>query len=264
MRRMTLQPDGGRVAAVVLAAGKGTRMKSDLPKVLHRVCGETMIRRVVAAVRESVAGSVVVVTGHRADLVEKELAGTGVSFARQEKQLGTADAVGAARPALAGFSGTILVVCGDTPLLSCRTLAGLVAHHRKNQAAVTVLTFMPADPAGYGRIVRDGDGRIRAIVEDRDATAAEKRIRECNSGVYCVEAPFVWEAISAIGTDNAQGEFYFTDIVAVAVERDLRVEPFVCPDPAEVTGVNSPEELEEVRTALLRAGRCGEKIPESP
>ena len=240
------------LAAVVLAAGKGTRMKSDLPKVLHRVGGETMVARVVRAVREAGAGRVVVVTGHRAGLVERELARAGVLFARQEEQRGTADAVAAARPVLAGFAGTVLVVCGDTPLLSASTLAGLVRSHRAAGAAVSVLTFRPDDPAGYGRVVREegedadrgpGGGRVLAIVEERDADSGTRRIRECNSGVYCVEAPFVWEGIAAIGADNAQGEFYFTDIVAAAVERGLRVAPFVCPDPAEVMGVNSPAEL---------------------
>ena len=173
------------VAAVILAAGKGTRMKSGLVKVLHPAAGRPMIDWVVDAARAAGAAPTVLVVGHQADAVQTVFGGAAdIRTALQEEQLGTGHAVACARGQLDGFSGTVLILCGDTPLLRGETLQGLIAYHHENRAALTVLTAVMDDPHGYGRIVRDADGRVLRIVEQKDATPQEQAIREINSGIY--------------------------------------------------------------------------------
>ena len=195
------------LAVIVLAAGKGTRMKSDLPKVVHRVGGETMLGRVLSSLEPLSPQVVVVITGHGAELVEKaaEASGMEVVTARQEEQLGTAHAVLAGEETLAGFSGTILILCGDTPLIRSATLAAFLSTHRERQAVLSVMTTILDNPRGYGRIIRARDGVVKAIVEEKDGSGAELAVREVNSGVYSVESDFLWQGLKGIGKDNAQG-----------------------------------------------------------
>jgi bifunctional UDP-N-acetylglucosamine pyrophosphorylase/glucosamine-1-phosphate N-acetyltransferase len=207
--------DEGNKAAVILAAGRGTRMKSALPKVLHAVAGVPMALYPARLARELGCTPTVLVVGHEAAAVEAALAGEGLCFALQAEQLGTGHALLCAREQLAGFSGTLLLLCGDVPLLRAETLERLLAYHQAQAATVTVLTAEMADPHGYGRIVREGEEVLR-IVEEKNASLKEKAIREINTGIYAFEAPFVFEALGKVGRDNAQGEYYLTDVLALA------------------------------------------------
>jgi len=241
------------VAAVILAAGKGTRMKSGLVKVLHPVAGRPMIDWVVDAARAAGASPAVLVVGHQSDAVQAVFRGDAdIRCALQEQQLGTGHAVACAREGLAGFSGTVLIMCGDTPLLRGETLQGLIAFHRENRAALTVLTAVLEDPHGYGRVVRDAAGRVLRIVEQKDATPQEQAIREINSGIYCMEAGFLFANVDSISSDNAQGEFYLTDLVSIAVTQGLACLGLPTDDPDEIMGVNDRAQLADAARILRR------------
>jgi bifunctional UDP-N-acetylglucosamine pyrophosphorylase/glucosamine-1-phosphate N-acetyltransferase len=231
---------------VILAAGKGNRMKSARPKVLHRVGGLPLIDHVLRAAAPLQAASTVVVVGDRAADVraalEKRL---GLQFAVQEPQLGTAHALMQAEPLLAGARGTVVLLYGDVPLLSTRTLRRLIDVHVEAGAAATALTAIVDRPYGYGRIVREG-GRLVRIVEERDATPAEREIREVNVGVYAFDVARLFGALRSIAPENAQGEYYLTDLVAVFRARGEDVGAVVVEDPREVHGINSRIELAEV------------------
>jgi bifunctional UDP-N-acetylglucosamine pyrophosphorylase/glucosamine-1-phosphate N-acetyltransferase len=242
---------------VVLAAGKGTRMKSGLPKVLHRVAGLPLIEHVLRTADTLRPRSTVVVVGHQHDLVEGALQQRrGLSFAVQEPQLGTGHALLQAEPALAGARGTVVLLSGDVPLLAAGTLASLVAHHESRSASLTVLTASVEAPDGYGRIVRDPHG-IAAIVEHKDASPDERAIREINSGIYAFDAGPLFGALKDIGSANAQGEYYLPDLVKIYRSRGLAVEALVLDDPREILGVNSRKELAEVAMILKTAKNDG-------
>jgi bifunctional UDP-N-acetylglucosamine pyrophosphorylase / glucosamine-1-phosphate N-acetyltransferase len=254
-----VETDMNSVAAVILAAGKGTRMKSGLVKVLHPAAGRPMINWAVDAARAAGAAPVVLVVGHQADAVRRVFADTAdISCSLQEEQLGTGHAVACARDGLAGFSGTVLILCGDTPLLRGETLQGLIAFHRVNKAALTVLTALMDDPHGYGRVVRGADGRVLRIVEQKDASPEELAIREINSGIYCMEADFLFANIDSISSDNAQQEFYLTDLVAIAVKQELACLGRCTDDPDEIMGVNDRVQLAEA-SRILR-GRINREL----
>jgi bifunctional UDP-N-acetylglucosamine pyrophosphorylase/glucosamine-1-phosphate N-acetyltransferase len=241
------------VAAIVLAAGKGTRMKSGLIKVLHPVAGRPMIDWPLEAARGAGASPVVLVVGHQAEAVRERFQGAqDVSCTHQAEQLGTGHAVACAAPALAGFSGTVLILCGDTPLLTSTTLSDLVAFHRAGGAMVTVLTARMDNPHGYGRVVRDGAGRVLRIVEQKDATAEECTIREINSGIYCMEAGFLFDNIGSLGNDNAQNEFYLTDLVAMAASQGTPCLAMGIDDGDEIMGVNDRAQLAQAGRILRR------------
>ncbi|MBI2354030.1 MAG: bifunctional UDP-N-acetylglucosamine diphosphorylase/glucosamine-1-phosphate N-acetyltransferase GlmU [Deltaproteobacteria bacterium] len=241
------------IAAVILAAGKGTRMKSGLVKVLHPAAGRPMIAWPVDAARGAGAAPVVLVVGHQAEEVRSHFRDAAdIRFALQEEQLGTGHAVARTREALAGFSGTVLLLCGDTPLLRPETLTTLIRFHRSHHAAVTVLTAVPDDPHGYGRVLRDEAGRVVRIVEQKDATPAEQRIGEINSGIYCMEAEFLFANIDAIGSDNAQNEFYLTDLVAIAGQKGVTCLAMSAADADEIMGVNDRVQLAEAARILRR------------
>ena len=236
------------IAAVILAAGKGTRMKSDLPKVLHPLAGRPMIRHVLDAVAALKPARQLVVIGPDMAPVAKAVA--PIPTAIQGKQLGTADAVKAARSGLADFNGTVLVLYGDTPLLTPATLAALIeAREFRPEPSVVVLGFRPPDLGAYGRLVVGADGRLEAIVEARDATPAERAITLCNSGVMAIDGRHLFLLIDAIGNDNAKREYYLTDVVKLARARGL-VCRHIEADAAELMGVNSRAELAEAEAAL--------------
>lgn len=230
-------------AAVILAAGKGTRMKSDLAKVLHPLCGKPMIHYSVTLAQNIGAERIVVVVGHQADAIKTLMKGTGVQFADQEKQLGTAHAVLQARDALRDFTGTVVILCGDVPLLETATIAGLMERHRDRNAVLTVLTAVLDVPGSYGRVVKDGGDRVLRIVEARDAGADILNIREINTGIYCAESGFLFDALSRIDNDNAQGEYYFTDIFEIAARDGRGAFSFVIENPVEAMGINTVAEL---------------------
>ncbi|MFO7983880.1 MAG: bifunctional UDP-N-acetylglucosamine diphosphorylase/glucosamine-1-phosphate N-acetyltransferase GlmU [Desulfuromonadales bacterium] len=242
--------DEQRLASVILAAGKGTRMKSDTAKVLHEIVGEPMILPPVRAGRQCGCDPSVVVLGHQGEDVEKALAGEKVTTARQEEQLGTGHALLCAESALRDFRGSVLLLCGDVPLIRPQTLSDLLECHRREKAAVTVLTARLDDPHGYGRIVRDGD-EVNRIVEEKDAGEAEKKITEINTGIYVFEAPFVFDALRDIGCDNAQGEYYLTDTIEMARKQHRPVRAVTVEDPREVMGINDRVQLAEA-TAIMR------------
>lgn len=240
-----------RIKVVIMAAGKGTRMKSEKAKVMHEVFFAPMLHHVLAALAPlALVQETVVVTGHQAEVVEAALAGFPVSFARQTEQLGTAHAVLAAREFYGDFAGTVLILCGDTPLIRPETLGGMLADHHASAAALTVMTTRMSNPANYGRIVTGPAGEILRIVEEKDASAEEKRINEINAGVYCVDGRFLREGLGAVDDNNRQREFYLTDLVGIARARGLRLGGYCCPDPLEVLGVNSRLELTEAHREL--------------
>jgi bifunctional UDP-N-acetylglucosamine pyrophosphorylase/glucosamine-1-phosphate N-acetyltransferase len=238
---------------VVLAAGKGTRMKSKLPKVLHQAAGLPLIEYVLRNAESLAPTTIVVVVGHGAADVERTVVPRpGLQFARQEPQLGTGHALLQAEPALEGQSGTVILLSGDVPLLRAGTLRRLIEHHQTHRAAATVVTAVVDDPSGYGRIVREG-GKIAAIVEHRDASSDQRAVREINSGIYAFDAAPLFEALREIGSSNAQGEYYLPDLVRIYRRRGMPVETVVLEDSVEISGVNSRKELADVAAALRQA-----------
>jgi bifunctional UDP-N-acetylglucosamine pyrophosphorylase/glucosamine-1-phosphate N-acetyltransferase len=232
---------------VILAAGKGTRMKSSRAKVLHELAGRPILEHVLRTVDGLHATESIVVIGHGADDVRAAMAARpSLKFVVQSPQLGTGHALQQVEPALAGKSGTVLLLYGDVPLLQTNTLLRLIERHRKAKAAATVLTTQLPDPYGYGRIVRDRKGTVTRIVEERDASADERKIREVNSGIYCFDLKPLFGALSQLAADNAQDEYYLTDLVAIYRRRRLRVETLRLESPAELRGVNSRVDLAEL------------------
>jgi bifunctional UDP-N-acetylglucosamine pyrophosphorylase/glucosamine-1-phosphate N-acetyltransferase len=235
---------------VVLAAGQGTRMKSQLPKVLHPIGGRPMIERVLETARIVNPSSITLVLGHKADSVRLALASSpDLGFALQEPQLGTAHALLQVEPILAGKTGTVLLLSGDVPLLRAKTLSGLLERHQSARAAATVVTATVERPYGYGRIVRAA-GRLARIVEERDATPGERAIKEINGGIYTFDLAPLFEALRGIASRNAQGEYYLTDLIAIYRRRRRRVETLTVGDPREIRGINSRTELAEVSSIV--------------
>lgn len=238
--------------AVILAAGKGTRMKSDRPKVLHPLLGRPMVWHVLQSVRAAGAQRIIVVVGHQADLVQEALADAGVEFVLQQPQMGTGHAVMQAEPLLRREEGTVLVTYGDTPLLTPETLRNLVEYHTRQGAAATVLSAHLDDPTGYGRIVRNPKGAFQAIVEEKDAGPSQRAIREINTGTYCFQAPDLLQALAQLRPDNAQSEYYLTDTLGIlARERTVLAAPIA--QGAEWQGINSRAELARAEAALQAA-----------
>lgn len=238
------------LSAVILAAGKGTRMKSDKAKVLHELLSRPMIHYVLEAVSELGVKEPVVVIGHQAGRVEQALAGFPCRFVYQAEQKGTGHAVRQAESALGGKSGNILIVCGDTPLLSSRTLRSLAAE--ENALLVTELE----DPFGYGRIIRSPEGYVERVVEEKDADPAVKLIKEINAGAYCLNTRALFKALKEIGTDNRQGEYYLTDAVQILSDKGIKLKAVTTDDPQEIKGINDCQQLalaeEILRSRLSR------------
>ena len=237
------------IIAVVLAAGKGTRMKSQVAKVLHRVFFRPMIHHVLDAVHNTGIEQCAVIVGHQREAVEQALGSYSVTTVLQEEQLGTGHAVPCAEQACGG-NEEVLILCGDTPLIRPQTLRAMIETHHREQASLTLMTTLVDDPFGYGRILHDAQGRIEAIVEEKDATDEQRRIREINAGIYLVNRAFLFEALRQVGTNNAQGEVYLTDIVVLANQQKLRVHTFVHPQAIDVLGVNSRVELAQAQATL--------------
>jgi bifunctional UDP-N-acetylglucosamine pyrophosphorylase/glucosamine-1-phosphate N-acetyltransferase len=238
------------IVAVVLAAGKGTRMKSALPKAAHRLCGKPLARFAVDLTRGVGAARVIIVVGHGADAVQNAV-GEDVEYVLQEPQLGTGHAVQQAAPLLRDFTGTVLVINGDVPLVPQETLAALLARHRETGAAATLLSAVLDAPASYGRIVRRPDGAVARIVERKDATPEIAALREVNAGVYCFAAPELFRAVFGLDRNNQQGELYLTDVIEQLAAEGKRVEACVTEDPLVMQGVNDRVELAQA-AAILR------------
>ena len=237
-----------KLAVVILAAGQGTRMKSEKPKVLHELMGKTLIRYVLDAVLPLQPEKINVIVGYQGGEVRKELQDYCVSFAVQKQQLGTGHALQQAQAELDGFDGPVLVLCGDTPLLCTETLEDLVDCHLSLNPRATVLTAKVDNPGGYGRVIRSEDGKqIRKIAEQKDLDPAEETIKEINSGTYVFQSPEVFSVLKKLNTDNKQGEYYLTDVVRIWTEKGKNVFPFTADDYREIQGIND-------RVDLSRAG----------
>ncbi|WP_287416985.1 bifunctional UDP-N-acetylglucosamine diphosphorylase/glucosamine-1-phosphate N-acetyltransferase GlmU [Oceanithermus sp.] len=241
-------------AVVVLAAGKGTRMKSALPKVLHPLLGRPLVEYAARAALDAGAERVVVVVGHGAEEVSAALEPLGVRTALQAEQLGTAHALASAREALSDWEGPVVVTMGDAPLISAGTLAGL-AQAVPTGGGMAMLTFEPDDPAQYGRVIRDAAGRVDRVVEYKDASPEERAVREVNAGVYAFDA-HVWDYLSEIGRDNAAGEYYLPDLIGVYQQHGLEVRAFKASDPTELLAVNDRAQLAAVERVLLERLRA--------
>jgi bifunctional UDP-N-acetylglucosamine pyrophosphorylase/glucosamine-1-phosphate N-acetyltransferase len=236
---------------IILAAGLGTRMKSDLPKALHLLGGKPLLRHVLDASTGIAPERTVVVIGHQADLVRAAVEGCDVEITVQEEQLGTGHAVRQAADAIRSARGPVMVLCADTPLLTTATLRSLVERHAKRKAAVTLVTAVVDDPTGYGRIVRARTG-VSRIVEEKDASRVQRRIREVNAGIYCFDGAFLLAALGGMTNRNAQNEYYLPDAVALARTKRRAVEAVTCGDADEVLGINSRMDLSRAE-AVLRA-----------
>ncbi|MDD2553886.1 MAG: bifunctional UDP-N-acetylglucosamine diphosphorylase/glucosamine-1-phosphate N-acetyltransferase GlmU [Desulfotomaculaceae bacterium] len=243
------------LATVILAAGKGTRMKSKLPKVLHHVCGSSMLSYVLDAALGAGVSRIIVVVGCGAEQVAHEVAGRA-QIVHQAEQLGTAHALLQAAPSLSDFNGQLLVLCGDTPLIESGTLVELIQSHRSTGAAATVLTASLEDPSGYGRVVRDNQGSVVKIIEQKDASPEEQQIREVNTGIYCFKTEGLFADLSGLAANNAQGEYYLTDIIEINARRGKGIGAVTLADPLEVKGINDRVQLAEaegyMRGRILR------------
>lgn len=231
--------------AIILAAGKGTRMKSKLYKVLHPVSGKPMVEHIINRVSETNPDQIITIVGHGADQVKEQL-GERSEYALQAEQLGTGHAVLQAASYLEGKEGTTLVISGDTPLLTTETLNNLFEYHQGKNASATILTAQADDPTGYGRIIRDHIGIVEKIVEQKDTTPEEALVQEINTGTYCFDNRALFDALSKVGTDNAQGEYYLTDIIEILKEEGNTVAAYQTDDFDESMGVND-------RIALAKA-----------
>jgi bifunctional UDP-N-acetylglucosamine pyrophosphorylase/glucosamine-1-phosphate N-acetyltransferase len=237
---------------IILAAGEAKRMRSSRPKVLHPLCGRLLIDYPVRACR-ALGARMVLVVGRSADEVRSAIgAAADLAFVEQKERLGTGHAVLQARTACAGTTGTILVLPGDMPLIGHATLERLLAHHRATGAACTILSAVPDDPTGYGRVVRDAAGRPVGIVEHRDATSAQRQIREIGTSVYCFEARWLWPALEQVAPQNEQGEYYLTDVIAILGRDGKRIEAVVADEAAAGEGINDRKQLAAV-AGILRA-----------
>ena len=239
------------IFAVILAAGQGTRMKSKLYKVLHPVCGKPMVEHVVDHIQTLGVDRIVTVVGHGAELV-KETLGEKSEYVLQAEQLGTAHAVQQAEPILGSLEGTTLVVCGDTPLIRPETMQALFAHHEANSAKATILTAVAENPTGYGRILRDADGQVAQIVEQKDASADQQLVKEINTGTYCFDNKALFEALKQVKNDNAQGEYYLPDVIEILQKQGEVVAAYVTDNFDETLGVNDRFALSQAEE-LMRA-----------
>ena len=235
--------------AIVLAAGQGTRMKSDLYKVLHPVCGKPMVAHVIDNIGKLGAERIVSIVGHGAEKVEETL-GDKSEYALQKEQLGTAHAVQQAESLLENLEGTTIVVCGDTPLIRTETMGSLIAHHNKSGAKATILTAIADDPTGYGRVIRGEDGQVLRNVEQKDATNEEQQIVEINTGTYCFDNKVLFETLKKVTNENAQGEYYLPDVIGILQAEGALVSAYITEDFSETLGINDRVVLSEAERVM--------------
>src|SRR5262245_49505210 len=238
------------VGIIILAAGQGKRMKSRLPKVMHPLCGKPLFLNVLTAAKRLKPGKVAIIIGHGAEAVKQAYPNGDVTWVVQEQQLGTGHAVSCARNSFGAFSGDVLILSGDVPLISEQTLNAIIHLHQQRGASLTLLTATLKEPRGYGRVLRDADGAIAGIVEERDATDAQQQIEEVNAGVYVVSAALLFSALEKVKNHNNQGEYYLPDIVAIALKQGERVATMKVDDACEMMGINTREELAQMEKTL--------------
>ena len=239
------------IASIILAAGKGTRMKSKIPKVLHKVSGKSLIWHVCQAASYIGVEESILVVGHQAEEVELEM-GDNYKYALQKEQLGTGHAVMQAEPYLSEKVETIVILCGDTPLLTGATLQKLLEYHRKAKASATILSAILQDPSSYGRIIRAANGQVKMIVEEKDALPQERDIKEINSGTYCFNKESLFSALKKITPENKQGEYYLTDVIEILAKSNQKVEAIAVEDPIEISGINTRIHLAEAEKVFQK------------
>ncbi|VAX25508.1 N-acetylglucosamine-1-phosphate uridyltransferase / Glucosamine-1-phosphate N-acetyltransferase [hydrothermal vent metagenome] len=237
------------LAIVIMAAGKGTRMKSDLPKVLAPLCGKPMLEYALSSARALDPKKIIVVVGHGRDMVKEQFSDHDISFATQEPQLGTAHAVAQATGYLEGFDGDVVILSGDVPLIKPETIKRMLETHKNSNAAITVLTLKLDDAASYGRVIRQGD-TITAIVEAKDATPEQLEVKEINSGIYVFKNSFLLPSLKRVDNSNAQGEYYLTDLVNMAFDEGLVVNCVLAEDAKEALGINTADDLENIERIM--------------
>lgn len=243
-------------SAIILAAGSGTRMKSAKPKVAHELLGKPLVRWVVDAAREAGVGAIISVLGHGIDVV-RPLVEHDTQVVVQQQRNGTADAVNSAREACEGMTGSLLVLSGDCPLIRPETIASLARAREEADAAVAVLTMEAENPFGYGRIIRDAQGQVECIVEQKDCTPEQAAVTECNSGFYCFDAQHLFDALNRVSNENAQGEFYLTDVIGIARADGRPVVALRAEDPEECLGINTRLQLSAATKAMQRRINTG-------
>jgi bifunctional UDP-N-acetylglucosamine pyrophosphorylase/glucosamine-1-phosphate N-acetyltransferase len=242
--------DNRNLATIVLAAGKGTRMKSARAKVLHEVFFQPMLHHVLNAAAPMHPKKSIVIVGHQREAVEQSLADYRVTCVEQKEQNGTGHAVLAAEAELSDFNGHVMILCGDSPLLLTKHLVEMYEHHVSSGARLTILTTCLDDPTNYGRVITSSDGRILGIVEEKDASEQQRALTEINGGIYCVEHAFLFEALKQLTPDNSQNELYLTDIVAIGVQQGIDVNRYEHPHPEQVLGVNSRYDLAQAHIEI--------------
>lgn len=240
-----------KMKAVILAAGKGTRMKSDLPKVVHTIHGKCLVDYVIDAARGAGAQDICLVVGYKQDVVCSSISHQDVAFVLQPEQLGTGHAVKCAREFL-GDSGTTMILFGDTPLITARTLGRLAQYHAQHENAVTVLSARVDEPDGYGRIIRDAQGDFVKSVEHKDASEQERESHEINSGMYLFDTALLKEALDQLRPNNVQGEYYLPDTLEIIKAKGLRVDAFMLESPEDITGVNDQEQLAQAAEVIAQ------------
>lgn len=245
-----------QLKAVILAAGKGTRMKSDLPKVVHTIEGKCLVDYAIEAARGAGAEDICLVVGYKYEIVHESIEHQDVKFVLQEEQLGTGHAVKCAKDFL-GDEGQTMILFGDTPLITADTLSRLKDYHVQQQNTVTVLSAMIEDPTGYGRIIRDAEGNFVKSVEHKDASEEELLSHEINSGMYIFDTKELREALEKIQPNNAQGEYYLPDTLTIIKDKGLKVDAFALDDPEDITGVNDQEQLKSAAVVIRRRKASG-------
>lgn len=237
-----------KLKTLILAAGKGTRMKSDMPKVIHKVNGVPMITKIIDTLSGLNPEENILILGHKKEEVLK-VVGENCDYVLQTEQLGTGHAVIQAKEKLEGYDGDVMILCGDTPLLRESTLKSLYEYHKESGAVTTILTSIYENPFGYGRIVKD-NGLVKAIVEEKEASEEIKKIKEVNAGVYCFNSKELFKALDKIDNNNEKGEYYLTDVIGIQVSENKKVQSFILEDKMEILGVNSKVELAQAGKVL--------------
>lgn len=239
-----------KISTAIMAAGKGTRMKSDLPKVLHTLNDRSMVHYVIDLAEKIQSEKIVLIVGHKHELVREECSKRKVEFAIQSPQLGTGHAVQMTEAAFKGYDGDILVLSGDVPLLTEKTIRSLIAEHQKSSATATLLTADLEDPFGYGRVIRNADDSVREIVEHKDANPDQLKINEINVGIYIFDSKSLFKALKSVKNDNAQGEYYLPDVIPMFINQGSTVSAVKSVSFEETKGINTIDQLKEAETIL--------------
>lgn len=238
------------IATVILAAGKGTRMKSDLPKVLHPLNDRPMIHYVVDVAEAINSEKTVLIIGHKRELVKEMTADRGVEYAVQDPQLGTGHAVMQTQPNFESYEGNVLVLSGDVPLLRAESIQKLIDYHVENDRLATLLTAEMEDPTGYGRVVRDAEGNVAKIVEEKDADEETRKIKEINVGIYIFKGAELYKTLPMVKNDNRQSEYYLPDVLKIYVEQGEKLAAVMTPDVEETHGINTIDQLKNAEDIL--------------